>query len=98
MANDFYSFAQILKSEFEGKIKAELSRSFLLGFFLPLTINFTTNQGNGCLTILKNGRIQLNQNLSSSPNNAVNADFETLKTCITLVIEISSCERKPMEK
>ena len=79
MTNGFYSFAQILKAEFESKIKVELSRNFRLGLFLPLTLNFTTNQGNGCLTIMKDGSIQLNQNLSSSPNIAVNADFETLK-------------------
>jgi hypothetical protein len=79
MTNSFYSFAQTLRAEFEGKIKAELSRSLLLLAFLPLTINITTNQGNGRLTILKNGSIQLNQNLSSNPDNAVNADFETLK-------------------
>ena len=79
MVSSFYSFAQILKTEFESKIKAELSRSLVLLAFLPLTINITTNQGNGCLTILKNGSVQLSQSLSSNPDNALNANFETLK-------------------
>jgi hypothetical protein len=83
MVNGFYEFAEELRTEAENAIKSELSRrSFLerAGFrmFMPLTVNVITDQGAASLTIFKDGTIQLGRHLSSSPDNTIKADFETL--------------------
>ncbi len=83
MESGFYEFAEELRTEAENAIKSELSRrSFLerAGFriFMPLTVNIVTDQGAVSLTIFKDGTIQLSRYLSSSPDNTVQANSETL--------------------
>ena len=83
MVSNFYEFAEELRTEAENTIKSELSRrSFLerAGFriFMPLTVNIVTDQGAVSLTIFKDGTIQLRRDISSSPDNIMKANFETL--------------------
>ena len=84
MVSNFNKFAEEIKTEIENAIKSGLPRrSFLecVGFwmFMPLTVNIVTDQGTISLTILKDGTIQLGRFLSSSPDNTIQASFETVK-------------------
>lgn len=83
MVSSFYEFAEKIRTEAENAIKSELSRKSFLecaGFwiFMPLTVNIVTDQGSVSLTIFKDGTIQMSRNLSSSPDNTIQADFGTL--------------------
>ncbi len=84
MATEFYEFIEGLSIEAERAIKAELSRRAFLervgfGLFMPLTINIITDAGSASLVFLDDGSVQWRKNLSTNPNNIIQADFGTLK-------------------
>ena len=84
MTSNFYDFVERFRIEAEKAIKAELSRRSILEragiwFYMPLTVNVVTNQGSVSLVFLKDGSVQRRKYLSSSPDNVIQADFETLK-------------------
>jgi len=84
MSIEFYEFIERLRIEAEKAIKAELSRRTVIervgfGLFMPLTINIITDAGSASLVFLNDGSVQCKKNLSTNPNNVIQADFGTLK-------------------
>lgn len=72
-----------IREAFERRLEAELSkRSFveraMFQMVMPLIINLSTNLGGASLTVLKEGKVKLDSNLSDTPDVSIEADFETL--------------------